>query len=512
LCNSGGTPDIRATRTGKLGKRRTANHAEASEIKPWLQGLIIALACAGGYYASLSIGFLCDDFGFLLAFDKGEVARIFTDGVFSRPIAITSLWIDWMIAGENAWWFHFVNLLFHFAASAGVAVFARRLLRKPYAGLIAGLVFALHPALPEAVTWVSGRFDVMTGALLIWSLVFYDLSRSNSPGLNLRFTASVILFGLACLSKEQAFIFPVFIIFYEMLRPKENGESNRQGPAYGKTIAFFVLGIILFIVRWKLIGELGGYTQVDITWARIFEILSQVFIKPFEVLFIPFNRAIMDQTGTGYRILTILILLLPLAFATKLKGRIIILLVAGIILNILPTAIYGLRTVPVLQNARFLYVPAMFFAVLISLFFTTGMSGRFQKAANLILIIYLVTSFMLLQQNVYCWKSADEVVTNVISNTDELVENHAGEWGGSIVELVAYNVPGNKLGAWTFQIAFPEMLRLRHGDVLEGVGIEAIHQGSETGTELEGMDGDDSGGKVVWLYIDTEQKFIEYEP
>lgn len=153
------------------------------------------------------------------------------------------------------------------AASIGVAMLAEKILKRPGSGLIAGLIFAIHPAHPEAVAWVSGRFDVMCGAFLVWSLYYYILSTEAEKGSGSKWKIiSLILFGLACLCKEQAFIFPLVIFLYELI-PLPGNESRQPNlkSAFLNFTKFLIVTILLFAVRCIVIRGFGGFYPEEAT-------------------------------------------------------------------------------------------------------------------------------------------------------------------------------------------------------------------------------------------------------
>ena len=116
----------------------------------WATALIIACAAILAYYPILFSGFVSDDFMILYNIKHYKITDVGSQGMFFRPLVYISFAIDSFISGDRALWFHSVNLFLHIIASLGVAACADILLRKRYAGLTAGLVFALHPVHPEA--------------------------------------------------------------------------------------------------------------------------------------------------------------------------------------------------------------------------------------------------------------------------------------------------------------------------------------------------------------------------
>src|SRR5258706_5473101 len=72
-----------------------------------------------------------------------------------RPLTSLSYWVQWRMGGA-AWALHLFNIIVHAGASALVALLGYRLAGRK-AGLIAGLLFAAHPAHVEGVAYLVGR-------------------------------------------------------------------------------------------------------------------------------------------------------------------------------------------------------------------------------------------------------------------------------------------------------------------------------------------------------------------
>lgn len=115
----------------------------------------------------------------------------------------------------RAWPFRVASVGLHLLATLVVIAVTRQICRArehPRAGeasLVAGLVFALHPAQVESVAWASGLKDVLSG-LLGWASVSAGLhallAGRRAGGWWL---ASAMLLGLALLAKPSAVAFPL---------------------------------------------------------------------------------------------------------------------------------------------------------------------------------------------------------------------------------------------------------------------------------------------------------------
>jgi len=465
-----------------------------------------------GYLPTLTVGFLCDDFVFLNGMKHASLLNIAGGGVYFRPFVILISGLEWLIFGDKPFIFHLVNLVWHWAGATGVACLASALIRKPYASLIAGLVFALHPAHPEAVTWVSGRFDVICGALLIWSFYFYILAREAGSGKSRSlFRASFITFALACLSKEQAFVFPLTILLYEILF---TGGSNKPASSISikikRAIPFFIIAGCVFIVRWMILGGMGGYVPDDTQRDLYMTYIRNIALWPFVVLFVPTNRSLLETSGLWLTALTVVIMLSPLLLLFRLQARIFLFCAIAIALNMIPSGHLGIA-VGSLQNSRFLYTPSIFFAILLAGIFASSFQTKIKSAAIIILIIYLLTFTLWLQQNNYPWIIAGKMVKAATESTEVLYMRHKGQWGTGIHKLLLFDVPTDYIGAWTFKTGLVEMLRDRYGAEMEEVDIEVLNSGIQTQENIEKPDQAYSEGAIVWIFNPGTETFYEYK-
>ena len=86
-----------------------------------------------------------------------------------RPLTTLSFRLDWILNPAPTQ-FHLTNLLLHAAATLFYVRFCK-LWVSPETGLIAGLIFAVHPVHTEAVAGVVGRADVLSCILFLSCLI-----------------------------------------------------------------------------------------------------------------------------------------------------------------------------------------------------------------------------------------------------------------------------------------------------------------------------------------------------
>jgi hypothetical protein len=201
--------------------------------------------------------------------EPGRWREYLTEGYFPggvdhlwRPLVSASYAVQWKVFGERAWAFHLVNVLLHAAASALVAVLARRLGSRfdttahgPQAGrlngltgglgsrlswcdrvaLIAGLLFAAHPVHVEGVAYIVGRADSLCAVGALGALVL--MLRPLSAG---RALAVIACVAVAVLSKEQGLLVPLMLAAVWFMRTRESQPSARERAA-GRLLAVLLL-------------------------------------------------------------------------------------------------------------------------------------------------------------------------------------------------------------------------------------------------------------------------------
>jgi hypothetical protein len=187
-----------------------------------LTGFDLALAVTLGaaafvaYLPALWTGFTADDF-FILARVKQFGGLDLPLGYFGaleffeyyRPLTFLSHALDWQMWRTNPAGFHLTNVCLHVINTMLVFVLGHRLDSRT-TGVVAGLLFALHPASHEAVYWISARFDLLATCLTLAALVLVC-----GPPRGYGF--GVLAFGLALLAKESALALPVMVLAYDVI-------------------------------------------------------------------------------------------------------------------------------------------------------------------------------------------------------------------------------------------------------------------------------------------------------
>lgn len=147
--------------------------------------LLLALAVLVVYFPSFSLGFTeLDDTIFVREFkafneDTHNLVTAFTRGLFDavkdpyyRPLFADSMILNYQMSGEEPHGYHVVNVLLHMLSVTLLYRLAIMLGIRAVHAFIIGLVFAVHPVLVQAVSWIPGRNDTMLAVFVLLFLQF----------------------------------------------------------------------------------------------------------------------------------------------------------------------------------------------------------------------------------------------------------------------------------------------------------------------------------------------------
>lgn len=207
-----------------------------------------------------------------------------------RPLLLVSFATDYHIFGLNPVGYHLTNLFWHVLSAWLIYLLFYKLSKKHWLSFWPAFLFLVHPLQTEAVTYVSGRADPMSTALVLLSLLSYILYRQSSKRWVLVF--SFVSFILSLLVKEQSIMLPalIFIIEFFFFFDKNKWRESLKIflPFAFISIAFFLVRIFFLNFNDLLSGVdyVGNYDASLTTRLLTF---TYVFLKYIQLLFAPFN-------------------------------------------------------------------------------------------------------------------------------------------------------------------------------------------------------------------------------
>jgi protein O-mannosyl-transferase len=236
--------------------RTDSTHAPNFPRIAWVAGtfgfasLILAFFL---YRPALGGPFMFDDLG--LPFSQPAAANqplnSWLAGV--RPVLMLSYWLDFQIAGRSHAAYHATNVLLHAANSVLVLLLFWSVLRlQPIqagrallCATAAAGIFLIHPLQTESVAYIAGRSELVCGFFVLSALTLFCWTISET--ISWRTAAAIlVLYGAACLSKEQAAVLPAVLLAADIVFGQRSpAQALRRGVRlYGPLAAAGVLAVI----------------------------------------------------------------------------------------------------------------------------------------------------------------------------------------------------------------------------------------------------------------------------
>lgn len=215
-----------------------------------------------------------------------NIGRAFTtyDPELYIPLTLLTHQIEWSIVGENPLLYHVTNLVIHSISAVLVFLILTHIFSLNIA-FVCALLFALHPLQVEAVSWASGRKDVLSSLFFLASMYSYILWKTGS---SVKWQ-SVLLFLCGLLSKVSIFPLPFCLVLLDRLLGEKISVKTFQ-----EKLPYFLLSTIFLII-----ALFGKHTQLanpldSILLSPASVLLTlQHFLYPFELAIVyPFIDAV----------------------------------------------------------------------------------------------------------------------------------------------------------------------------------------------------------------------------
>ena len=333
------------------------------------------------YSNSFGGDFVWDDWGFVLRNDFIKDLRLIPQYFSSkealasgglalqnyRPILVLSYAIDHFFWGLNPLGYHLTNTLFHIGCALLFFNLVLLLTKNSFTGILASLIFLTHPIQTEAVTWISGRADVL---FLFFYLAAFLLYVKYGELRRLTFyLASLIFFIFSLLSKEMAASLPFVIILYDIFYSRKEKIAKRAFKYFG----FFLVLEIYLLQRFNILGKFAqcGYWTGDAY--TTFLSMARGLVHYVKILLVPINLCVdhlvfplaqsIKEPATFLSILAIFALL-AVAFKLTKKEKLISFSIFFFFITLAPAA--NIIPIQILIAERFLYLPSIGYSLILA--------------------------------------------------------------------------------------------------------------------------------------------------
>jgi hypothetical protein len=253
-----------------------------------------------------------------------------------HPLHLLSYWIDVPIAGPNGIVIHAVSLVLWVLACWAVLEASWALKLGWIAGITCALIVALHPVQVEAVSWASGRKDVL--ALGFAALAVLMHARSGAP-FDRAAWISRALYAAACLSKTTVLPLPLVLFAADRLLLDRDWRRAliSQAPSLVIAIGLGAMTYSIWSSEEMIRGsELDFAGRVELVAATLTHHLGTAFYPAYTSPLYPIDR------GEGFSALDVALgpiaILVVTALAIYTRDKRVIFAVIAFVVLIAPVA------------------------------------------------------------------------------------------------------------------------------------------------------------------------------
>lgn len=252
--------------------------------------------------------FVHDDVVFILqnpqVHSLDHIADVFTQSAFApksavlanayyRPLLDVVYRLEYWMFGDQPAGYHIVNIILHIINAILLLVLTLRLTQRRGLSWCAAMLFLIHPVQSEAVACISGISNLLFTFFLLSAFLLYVRASDRRHELALgkvagTYGASLFLFGMALLFKEQAVVLPALLMFYEFCFPRVLVRGN---VGWRLRLAGFL--IVLggyFLWRKVLIG--GFATSFVENWGEFYlrlKAFPAIIMNHLQTVFVPLD-------------------------------------------------------------------------------------------------------------------------------------------------------------------------------------------------------------------------------
>lgn len=394
------------------------------KFKPAILIILIIILGFTIYLNSLRGEFIWDDAAFVknnvYIKDWSNIIPVFTrdSGAgssvvlnFYRPLQLFTYIIDYSLWGLNVFGYHLTNVVLHILVALTVYRLIMLIFGSIPLSFFTAVLFVVHPIHTEAVSYISGRGDLLSALFILLCLIFYI---KNTQALKLGSTIIMVSsYILALFSKENALVvIPLLLLYHYVFRQKIKWRFF---------LPFLVVSFIYLLVRFVKLKSF--FFGLVVTAKRIPGFFSAL-ANYFKILLLPINLH-MDYGNKFFSIiepqvlfgLVASCLLLFLAFRKRDSNRLVVFAVFWFFIALLPTtSIYPIGAFYMAEH--WLYLPSIGFFLILG----RGLVFLYEKknysfiALGLLICLLFSYTYLTVKQNNY-WKSGLEIYKRTLEYT-----------------------------------------------------------------------------------------------
>ena len=281
---------------------------------------------------------------------------------YYRPLQILSYALDYRIYGFKPFGYHLSNILLHCAGAFLAFFLTLKLCGNKYLSIIVAMLFSVFPANISAISYISGRADLLYVCFGLLSMYFFVLLKEKKRTRFLIFSGVSLV--LSFLSKESAVIFPFILIFMDFF-------------VYGKKQFkiqnhFLSMGILCFYIAGNILlrGGVSVISSFGMTFSGFFSSFAYMLVTFLKAVFLPFNISVRSSINVlrlyDYGLVLLILSFMGLIAVFEKKNKHIILFSFIIFMLALAPFVLGMIKLKVI-GYHWLYLASYSFFLFVSL-------------------------------------------------------------------------------------------------------------------------------------------------
>jgi len=364
-----------------------------------------------------------------------EVLRPSTVKGYYQPLAMTSLMLDYVMAGdpENLRPFHRTSLALHVMNTLLIIVLLYLLLGHLWAAVAAGLLFGVHPMTVESITWIGDRKTVLATFFALWSLVLY-IGYARRGSLKL-YVVCALMYVLALLSKPTSTPLPMLLLLFDYWPLR-----RLKWKAVLEKIPLFLIGSISAVIT---VASQGSSVYHPPDKSSILQILLTL---SHNIVFYLYKILWPANLSSHYPFPEIFSIANPMVLISVI-GTIVIITALLISLRWTPVFLVGwlffflaifptmqiLRFSNVIAADKFAYLPSIGFllavAWILRWLWGRASAGRVRlRRLVIVLVVVLLAGLEATETRRYlvCWQDSEQLFRHMVSITPHAAQPHCG--------------------------------------------------------------------------------------
>lgn len=401
--------------------------------KKWVHVILLITLVFITYTNSLNNAFVSDDIAEIR--DNPNVGNFSI--LTTRPFGFIRLFIYWLayhIGGLNPPFFRLSNILFHLGSTILIYFILLKISHSKKIALFTSSLFAIHPAIAEAVFWISGGMYTQYTFFFLLSFLFYIFSKNNLK----YYLLSLLSFLLGFMSHP---VMPaglaIIFLFYEFCF----GNLKKN---WLKSVPFFLILIAYIFINLSSLGERETTLQTvhyqEKGIDNIFLLIPTAISSYFELIFWPKILTLYHSelffSGFTFAIRAIITLLFfSTILLTLFKNKVIFFWLSFFFIALSPTLTpFRLNWI---VAERYIYLPSLgIFAAL-----SFGLDKLTKIRKNLSVVFYIIFALIIVALSARTivrnidWKNEDNlwIATGKTSPSSPNTHNNLGDvygrWG-----------------------------------------------------------------------------------